>query len=157
MVKKKAVIGNTVWSQTGKCVSCHCQGAILGSRFPNQIFSPPPLPVLGKNAGNTHHFKLYLNTLLMLRSLSKISRWSLTLYKQLFRKKCRSYHSKNVVLGLEKPLFGEKSAREAFIECLKYRFLSDKTLIFFKKAVHNGLNYICEFFGKDLSIISVFK
>ena len=54
------------------------------------------------------------------------------------KKKIRSYHSKNVVLGLEKPLFGEKSAQEAFFEGLKYRFLSDKTLIFSKKLFIMG-------------------
>ena len=43
------------------------------------------------------------------------------------------------------------------LQGLKQCFLSDKTQIFFKKSVHKGLNYICEFFGKDLSIISVFK
>ena len=56
------------------------------------------------------------------------------------------YHSKNVVLGLEKPLLGEKSAREEVFRGLKERFLSGKTQIFFKKSVHKGLNYICEFF-----------
>ena len=35
--KNKALIGNIVWSQTGRCASCHCEGAILGSRIPNQI------------------------------------------------------------------------------------------------------------------------
>ena len=66
--------------------------------------------------------------------------------------------TKNVVLGLGKPLLGEKSAREAFFEGLKYSFFSNKTLIFsFKKAVHKGLNSICKFFCKDLSTLSVFK
>ena len=61
------------------------------------------------------------------------------------------------VLGFEKPLLGEKSAREKVFRGLKQRFLSNKTQFFFKKSVHKGLNYICEFFGKDLSLVSVFK
>ena len=37
------------------------------------------------------------------------------------------YHSKNVVLGLEKPLLGEKSARKEVFRGLKQHVLSDKT------------------------------
>ena len=39
--------------------------------FQTKYSALPPFPVLGKNAGNTHHFMLYLNTLIMLRSLPK--------------------------------------------------------------------------------------
>ena len=64
----------------------------------------------------------------------------------LFEEKNRSYYSKNVVLGLDKPLLGEKSAQEEVFRGLKERFLSGKTKFFFKKFVHIGLNYICEVF-----------
>ena len=32
--------------------------------------------------------------------------------------------------------------------CLKQHYLSGMTQIFFRKSVHKGLNYICEFFLK---------
>ena len=44
----------------------------------------PPLPVLEKNAGNNRDFMLYLN--IMLRSLKKIHRFSLTFMNRLFEK-----------------------------------------------------------------------
>ena len=78
----------------------------------------------------------------MFRSLKKIHRYSLTLYKKIFRKKFGSYNSKNVVFGPEKPLFGPIFRREEVFRGLKQRFLNEKTQIFFKKAVHKGLNDI---------------
>ena len=35
--------------------------------------------------------------------------------------------------------------------------MSDKTQLFFKKPVHQELKFICKFFCKDQSIISVLK
>ena len=75
----------------------------------------------------------------------------------LFEKNLGHTTQKNVVLGPEKLLLGPIFRRLEVFWGLKQRFLSDKTQIFFKKSVHKGLNYICEFFGKDLTIISVFK
>ena len=109
------------------------------------FFHALPPPSTGKNAGNTRDFMLYFNTLIMLRSLQKIHRYSLTLYEQTFWKKIGSYHSKNIVLGFEKPLLGEKSAQEEVFRGLKQRYLSGMTQFFFKKSVHKGLNYIYEF------------
>ena len=104
-------------------------------------------------------YAIYLNTLTVQCSDldQKNVRCNSTLYEQLFWKKCGSYHSKNFVLDLEKPLLVEKSAREEVFRGLKQCFLSGKTQIFFKKAVNKELNYIWKFFGQLLSIISVFK
>ena len=99
---------------------------------------PSPLPVLEKNAGNTRDFMLYFNTLIMLRSLQKNSRRSLTLYEQVKKKKFGSYHSKNVVIGLKKPLLGEKSARKEVFRGLKQRYLSGMTQFFSKSLFIKG-------------------
>ena len=57
-----------------------------------------------------------------------------------------SYLSINIVFGLKKPLLGEKSDRKEVFRGLKQCYLSGMTQFFFKKSVHKGLNYICEFF-----------
>ena len=69
-----------------------------------------------------------------------------------------SYHSKNVLLGLEKFLFGPIFRREEVFRGLKQHFLSDKTQFFFKKSVLKGETITVNFFFKsEHYTVSVFK
>ena len=92
------------------------------------FFHALPPQSTGNNAGNTRDFMLFFPDEVY------------PFMKQVKKKICGSYHSKNIVLGLKKPLL-EKRYRG-----LKQSYLSGMTQIFFKKSVHKVLNYICEFF-----------
>ena len=65
---------------------------------------------------------LYLNTLKILTK--KISDVIQPFMNSFFEKNLGLFTQKNVVLGLEKPLHGKKSAREEVFWGLKQRFLS---------------------------------
>ena len=147
--------GNTVWSKTGKCVSCQGQGAILGvskptiqpSLPPSQPLSlAPPFPSTGKKRGKHLHFMLYLNTLIMLRSLPINFQMQFNPWWTFFLKKSRVLSLKKRCFRPQKTFSWQKLAQEEVFRGLKQRFLSGKTQIFFKKSVHKGLNYICELF-----------
>ena len=97
--KKKAVIGNTVWSQGGKCVSYHGQRQYLAQGFQTKYSAlPRPPHSTGKKRGKTRHFMLYLNTLIMLRSWPKF-------FLDVIQSFMNSFFEKNLGLVTQKTLF----------------------------------------------------
>ena len=63
---------------------------------------------------------------------------------------------KNIVLGLEKSSRRKIGPRRDY-SGPKTMFFEWQDPFFLKKAVHKGLNYTWNFFGQELSILSVFK
>ena len=72
-----------------------------------------------------------------------------------FTKNLVLFIQKLLYIGFRKPVFGEKSAQEAFFEGLKSNFLSDMTLLFLLKMGSTWVKVQLVKKFKDLIILSV--